>query len=76
MESQVVKEWTAKARAEGEAKGKAEALLDVLQERFKAIPHDLRTAITAVNDADRLRGWIVLAVKERTLRKFREKAGL
>jgi hypothetical protein len=80
MESQVVREWTAQARAEGEAKGKAEgkaeALLQVLQRRFKAVPDDLRSAIQAVQGPDRLTAWIDLAFESRSLRQFRHKAGL
>ncbi len=92
MESQIVKEWTAQARAEGETKGKLEgklegevegeikgklqALLQLLQRRFKKLPDDLRSAIEAVKDADRLTAWIDLAIDARTLRKFRESAGL
>jgi hypothetical protein len=96
MESQVVKRWTAQARAEGEAKGEArgkaegeakgksegkaegmaEALVKVLQRRFKAVPDDLRAAVAATQDAKRLTDWIDLAFEARSLRAFRQKAGL
>jgi hypothetical protein len=100
MESKIVKEWTAQARAEGEAKGKTEglregeakglregeakgkvegtagALLRVLEARFKAVPKDLRTAIEAVADVARLLNCIDQAGQSRTLRQFRQKAGL
>ncbi len=67
-ESQIVKEWQAEA--------KAEALLQVLQQRFKAVPEDLRTAVLAVKDLDRLTAWIDLAVSARTLKGFRKQAGV
>ena len=67
-EPQIVKEWQAETRAED--------LLQILQQRFKAIPDDLRTAILAVKDLDRLTPWINLAVSARTLRTFRKQAGV
>jgi hypothetical protein len=78
-ESQIVKEWEDKARREGEAKGKtegkAEALLQFLQKRFKTVPDDLRTAILAAQE-DRLTGWLDVAFTARSLRRFRAQAGL
>jgi hypothetical protein len=72
MESQIVKEWTAQARAEGAAL----ALLRMLERRFKTVPDDLRTAIEAVADAARLVDCIDHVQQSRTLRQFRQKAGL
>ena len=40
-ESQIVKAWEDRAHREGEAKGKAEALLQFLQKRFKTVPDDI-----------------------------------
>ena len=74
-ESQLVKEWEDKARREGEAKGKAEALLQFLTRRFKAVPDDLRTAILAAPE-DRLTAWLDIAFAARSLRRFRDQAGL
>jgi hypothetical protein len=76
VESQIVKEWTAQARAEGEIKGAARALLRMLEGRFKALPDDLRTAIEAVADAGRLVDCIDHVQQSRTLHQFRQKAGL
>jgi hypothetical protein len=84
MESPIVKRWTAQARAEGEArgeargeaKGKAEALVQVLEERFEEVPADLRAALAGQKDARRLKEWLSLALTERSLRLFRQKAGL
>jgi hypothetical protein len=72
MESKIVNEWTAKARAEA----KAESLVQVVQGRFKEVPEDLRSAIQAVEDVARLSAWIDLAFQVRTLRQFRSRAGL
>src|SRR5947209_1879094 len=56
--SPLVNEWTAQARAEalreGEAEGKAEALLQVLQARFGEVPAEPRSALEAVPDGERL----------------------
>src|SRR5262245_48529967 len=60
QESQIIKELQAEARAED--------LLQILQQRFKAVPDDLRAAILAVKDLDQLTPWIGLAVSARTLR--------
>jgi len=75
-ESQIVKEWEDKARAEGEARGKAELLLKILEKRFKAVPDDLRAAILAQQDAQRLTVWADIAFAVRSLRRFRDQAGL
>ncbi len=72
VESAIVKRWTAQARVEG----KAEALVEVLEGRFKGVPDDLRAAVLGQKDALRLKEWISLALKERSLRQFRQKAGL
>jgi hypothetical protein len=78
-ESQLVKEWEDKARREGELKGKtegkAEALLPFLTRRFKGVPDDLRTAILAASE-DRLTAWLDIAFAARSLRRFRDQAGL
>jgi hypothetical protein len=58
------------------AKGKAESLLQILQQRFKTVPDDLSTAILEVQDLGRLTSWINLAVSARTLRTFRKQAGV
>jgi hypothetical protein len=71
-ESQIVKEWEDKARAEA----KAEMLLQVLEKRFKTIPDDLRTAILTMQDPQRLTTWADLAFSTRSLSSFRKKAGL
>jgi hypothetical protein len=76
MESQIVKEWTAKARAEGEAEGAARLLVRVLEHRFKEVPLDLRAAIEAVKEAERLTAWADVALEARNLRQFRTRAGI
>src|SRR5262249_37954540 len=70
-ESQIVNEWTAPARAgaraEGERKAKAEAVVRVLQAKFGQVPERLGQAIRAVKESDRLDGWIDLAARARSL---------
>jgi hypothetical protein len=68
QESPFMKQWENKVRAED--------LLQILAKRFKAVPDDLRTAIVAVNETERLVGWIDLAITSRTLRSFRREAGV
>jgi hypothetical protein len=67
-ESQIVKEWQAEA--------KAEMLIQILQKRFKAIPEDLRAAILAAKDPEQLTTWADVAFTVRSLRRFRQQAGL
>ena len=67
-ESMVVNEWI----AEGEAKGRRAALLQVLQARFRGkIPSDLMTTIEGASDADELSRWMPLAVTADSLDAFR-----
>jgi hypothetical protein len=65
-----------KLLTEAEAKRAAEILLQMLSKRFKAVPDDLRAAILAVQDPERLTGWVDIALEKRSLRKFREATGL
>jgi hypothetical protein len=67
-ESPIVKEW--------ENMATANALLEVLQTRFKDVPADLRAALLAEQDSQRLTSLIQLAVKARSLGGFRKNAGL
>ncbi len=59
-----------------ENRARAESLVQVLQTRFKSLPDDLRDAILATNNQDRLFTWLDLAVTARTLKSFRKKAGV
>ncbi len=61
---------------EAKAESMAEVLLQVLHHRFKNVPDDLRTAILAVQDPQRMTAWVDTAFAARTLRRFREEAGL
>jgi hypothetical protein len=84
MESQIVKEWTAQARAEGKAEGKtegktegkAESVVDVLEARFMEVPADLRKTILAETNTARLVVWLGFASTARNLRQFCTHAGL
>lgn len=53
---------------EGEVKGRAEALLDVLEARGFPIDDALRAKVTRCGDADRLRTWLARATKADDLR--------
>ncbi len=83
-ESSVVNEWIAQGEAKGEAKGRAEgraegrvtALLEILADKFGAVPSDLEAAIRGTTAEDRLRAWAAAAAKAPTLDEFRKLAGL
>src|SRR5262249_46176152 len=83
-ESQIVRDWTAQARAEGvregEAKGKAEGNADMLLEglkgKFGALPADLEAVIRQTTDLPQLQRWGALAGKARTLPTFRRDAAV
>jgi hypothetical protein len=66
----------ARPRAEGLAEGQARLLLRILEKRFKGAPAELREAILALQDADRLAALADLAFAVRSLRRFREQAGV
>jgi hypothetical protein len=76
IQSQQVLEWQAEAHAQGRAEGQAQALLKVLETKFSAVPAEVASAIRATTDADRLQGWIVVAVKAASLEQFRYDAQL
>jgi len=58
--------------AEGEARGRAAALLDVLQNRFKRVPKRLETAIRQMTDSVALQSWIEFALNCQSLKEFEE----
>jgi hypothetical protein len=68
LESEFMKEW--------EAKAAAQVLFRVLENRFKAVPEDLRTALLAEKDPQRLTDLVDVAFAMRSLSGFRKKAGL
>ena len=51
-------------RAEGEVKGKFEALLTILQTRFKKVPKRLETEISKMTDTVALQSWIADEIKK------------
>jgi hypothetical protein len=73
VESEQVLEWI----AEGEAKGRAEALLDALRIRFPpGAPPEVAAAIRGTTDLDQLRRWFDLAFEAASFDVFRQAAGL
>ncbi len=63
--------------AEGEAKGRAGALVDVLRNRFPpGVPPEMVAAIQRTTDLERLRHWIDLAFAADSLDAFRQAAGI
>jgi hypothetical protein len=72
LESQIVKQWEQKAAA----MAKAELILRLLEKRFEDVPDDLRAALLAESDAQRLTALFDVGLAARSLRGFRKKADL
>ena len=66
--------WEEKAleRLEGKAEGKAEDILDFLSD-LGFIPEDLKNEIFAEQDLEKLKKWLKLAARSRSVEEFREK---
>jgi hypothetical protein len=61
-QSDFAKRYVAQGRAEGEAKGRARAILDVLRVRGIDVPADTRERILSCTDAALLDAWLERAV--------------
>lgn len=62
FQSDFAKKHQAKGRVEGEAKGRAEAVLDVLEARDVRVSDAARARILACTDAAQLAGWVRKAI--------------
>jgi hypothetical protein len=62
-QSDFARRYVAQGRAEGEAAGRAHALLAVLVARGLDVPEDVRARITACSDLALLDAWLARAVK-------------
>ena len=71
----MVEIWKAEGRAEGVARGKAELLLAILQEKFNNVPRDTEQTILAMTDPIALKSWAVQASMCQTLDEFLEALG-
>ncbi len=58
------------------AKTKAESLLRVMQKRYRKLPEELTAAISACTDGDQLDRWLDAVAEAKTLKQFRQQAGL
>ncbi len=58
------------------ANAKAEALLRVLQKRYRQLPEELTAAIRTCPDSARLDHWLDAAGEAESLERFRQQAGL
>ena len=80
IESPMIAELLAGAKAEGKAEGrtetKAETLLRVIQKRYHELPAELTTAIHACIEIAQLDRWLDVALEAETLAQFRQRAGL
>ncbi|HJZ90435.1 MAG TPA: hypothetical protein VKE40_06150 [Gemmataceae bacterium] len=72
IQSKQVLEW----QAEGEARGKASAVVAFLEARFQVVPADLIAAIQGISDLHRLNPMVKLAATAVSLDQFRTDAGL
>jgi len=65
------------ALAKGKAEGKAESLLQILEQRFRlSVPPDLDTVIRSTGDLTKLERWTKLAFETNSLEEFRRQAQL
>ncbi len=62
-------------RTEGIAKGKADSVLELLEE-LGNIPEDLRGKIQQENDLEKLKAWHKMSAKAESIDEFREKTGI
>jgi hypothetical protein len=76
IQSQQVLEWQAQARKEGRDEGRKEALLDLLQDKFGAVPGEVAAAVRSEADQGKLRRWSTIAGRVDSLEQFRRDAGL
>ena len=67
-ESLVIKEWV----DAGRRKRSVESVLEVLQEKFGALPEDLPVHLETIGDLDVLRNLLVGAVRAGSLDDFRK----
>jgi hypothetical protein len=68
VQSQQVLEWI----AEGEARGRAAALIEILEMRFGPVPVDLQLAIREETDLAQLKQWVEPALVAYSLTDFRQ----
>jgi hypothetical protein len=64
--------FEAKGRAEGEARGKAEAVLGILAARGIDVPDDARARIAACDDLDQLDAWLDRVATANTIEELFE----
>jgi hypothetical protein len=76
IESPLIAELLADATTKAEAKGKAEALLRVLQKNRQPLPAELTATIRACTDSAQLDRWLDAAAETATLEQFRQQTGL
>ena len=71
IRSKQVLEWQAQAYT----RGRAETLLEVLQERLGSLPPTVVEQVKGVNDPAVLQGWLKLALRATTLDQFLHDSG-
>ncbi len=65
-----------KAEAKAKIEAKAESLLRVMQKRYRKLPEELTAAIRVCTDGEQLDRWLDLALEVKSLKQFRQQAGL
>jgi len=68
-------EFAALMRKEGKIEGKAEAVVELLEE-LGEVPQDLKKVILEERNPERLRSWHKLSAKAESIEKFRKMAGI
>jgi hypothetical protein len=72
IEAPIVKEWKDEARVET----RIDSLIDLLHDRFSAIPQEVIDRIRASNDLALIRNWALKAATVATLDQFRQDTNL
>ncbi len=67
--------WETDIREEARAEGRAEAIIELLEDRFH-VPKDVKQTILSQTDLEKLQAWLKLAVKSNTLEEWEKAAGL
>jgi hypothetical protein len=73
IESPLIQEIVEEAMAKGEAKAKHQAIIDVLESRFDAIPGEVKIRLQAIQDLKKLDDLIRLAARCGDLAAFQER---
>jgi hypothetical protein len=76
IESPLIAALLSQAEAKAKTEGKAEMLVDVIQQRYRQLPEEIARPIRACTDSAQLARWLSMVLEVETLAEFRQKTGL